>query len=131
MIMTVISKMNTFSTFIIMICIINKRSTGDLRVKCLKTTTNYLIIRITEIVKGICNLMIVGDLMTNLVKTQDIVKLEIARYQLILKIWLNNLKENSSSRKLQILLTYKPLLGIVQEKSHKEVRVSDQILTIT
>lgn len=131
MIMTVISKMNTFSTFIIMICIINKRSTGDLRVKCLKTTTNYLIIRITEIVKGICNLMIVGDLMTNLVKTQDIVKLEIARYQLILKIWLNNLKENSSSRKLQILLTYKPLLGIVQEKSLREVRVKDQILTIT
>lgn len=131
MIMTVISKMNTFSTFIIMICIINKRSTGDLRVKCLKTTINYLIIRITEIVKGICNLMIVGDLMTNLVKTQDIVKLEIARYQLILKIWLNNLKENSSSRKLQILLTYKPLLGIVQEKSLREVRVKDQILTIT
>lgn len=114
-----------------MICIINKRSTGDLRVKCLKTTINYLIIRITEIVKGICNLMIVGDLMTNLVKTQDIVKLEIARYQLILKIWLNNLKENSSSRKLQILLTYKPLLGIVQEKSLREVRVKDQILTIT
>lgn len=131
MIMTVISKMNTFSTFIIMICIINKRSTGDLRVKCLKTTINYLIIRITEIVKGICYLMIVGDLMTNLVKTQDIVKLEIARYQLILKIWLNNLKENSSSRKLQILLTYKPLLGIVQEKSLREVRVKDQILTIT